>query len=131
MGAFAARLVRRYGPDGEFWADHPDVPKHPIRAWQVWNEPNLPVYWPDGPDPAQYVELLSAVGKAIKRADPGASVVSAGLSESRQGIPFADFVKGMFDAGAGDTIDVFALHAFAHDTAGSVGAAETARTLLS
>jgi hypothetical protein len=36
----------------------------------------------------------------------------------------------MFDAGAGDTIDVFALHAFAHDTAGSVGAAETARKLL-
>ena len=130
MAAFAARLVRRYGPDGEFWADHPDVPKHPIRAWQVWNEPNLPVYWPDGPDPQQYVELLTAVGKAIKRADPGARVVSAGLSESRQGIPFADFVRGMFDAGAGDTIDVFALHAFAHDTAGSVAAAEAARKLL-
>ena len=130
MGAFAARLVRRYGPDGDFWAEHPELPKHPIRAWQVWNEPNLPVYWPTGPNPEQYVELLTSVGKAIKRADPGASVVSAGLSESRQGIPFADFVKGMFDAGAGDTIDVFALHAFAHDTAASVAAVETTRKLL-
>ncbi len=131
MGDFAARLVGRYGPDGDFWAEHPDVPEHPIRAWQVWNEPNLPVYWPSGPDPEQYAELLAAVAKAIKRADPGASVVSAGLSESRQGIPFADFVRGMFAAGAGDTIDVFALHAFAHDTAGSVAAAEAARELLS
>jgi hypothetical protein len=130
MAALADRLVRRYGPKGDFWADHPDVPKHPIRAWQVWNEPNLPVYWPDGPDPEEYVELLTTVGKAIERADPGASVVSAGLSESRQGISFADFVKGMFAAGAGETIDVFALHAFAHDTAGSVGAVETTRQLL-
>jgi hypothetical protein len=131
MAAFATQLVRRYGPGGDFWSEHPDLPKHPIRAWQVWNEPNLPVYWPNGADPEQYVELLTTVGKAIKRADADASVVSAGLSESRQGIPFADFVKGMFAAGAGDTIDVFALHAFAHDTAGSVGAAETARRLLS
>jgi hypothetical protein len=131
MGVFAARLVRRYGPDGAFWAANPDVPKHPIRAWQVWNEPNLPVYWPSGPDPEQYVKLLSAVHDAIKRADPDAVVVSAGLSESRQGIAFADFVRGMFDAGAGDILDVFALHAFAHDAAGSIGAAETARRLLS
>ena len=52
---FASRLVRRYGPDGQFWASNPDLPYHPIRAWQVWNEPNLPVYWPNGPDPAEYV----------------------------------------------------------------------------
>jgi polysaccharide biosynthesis protein PslG len=131
MGTFAARLVRRYGPEGEFWAANPDVPKHAIRAWQVWNEPNLPVYWPSGPDPEEYVRLLTAVSREIKRMDPGASVVSAGLSESRQGIAFADFVRGMFDAGAGDALDVFALHAFAHDAIGSVGAAETTQKLIS
>jgi hypothetical protein len=130
MAVFAERLVRRYGPGGEFWTSHPDVPERPIRSWQVWNEPNLPVYWPDGPDPAEYVDLLEAVAEGVKRADPGASVVSAGLSESRHGIPFRDFVEGMFEAGAGDALDVFALHAFARDTAGTVGAAETARDLL-
>jgi hypothetical protein len=130
MGAFAERLVRRYGPDGDFWKENPDVPAHPIRAWQVWNEPNLPVYWPDGPDPEEYVDLLEAVAEGVKGADPRASVVSAGLSESRQGIPFRDFVEGMFDAGAGDALDVFALHAFARDTPGAVGAAQSTRDLL-
>jgi hypothetical protein len=37
----------------------------------------------------------------------------------------------MFEAGGGDALDVFALHAFARDAAGSVGAAETGRQLLS
>ena len=29
----------------------PSSSPDPIRAWQVWNEPSLPVYWPTGPDP--------------------------------------------------------------------------------
>ena len=130
MGEFASRLVRRYGPDGQFWASHPDLPYHPIRAWQVWNEPNLPVYWPNGPNPGEYVDLLKAVAHAVKREDPRAAVVSAGLSESSQGIPFEDFVRGMFEAGADESLDVFALHAFARDAAGSVAAAKTTRSLL-
>ena len=39
---FAAELVRRYGPDGSLWRERPQLRKVPIRAWQVWNEPNLP-----------------------------------------------------------------------------------------
>jgi polysaccharide biosynthesis protein PslG len=130
MAAFAERLVRRYGPGGEFWRSNPDVPHRPIRAWQVWNEPNLPVYWPQGPDPSGYARLLETVAERVKRADPDATIVSAGLSESTQGMPFREFVEGMFDAGAGDALDVFALHAFAHDSAGSVAATEATRSLL-
>jgi hypothetical protein len=130
MAYFARRLVNRYGPNGDFWRANPGLRPRPIRAWQVWNEPNLPVYWPAGPDPAAYAQLLTAVGGAIHRADHNAVVVSAGLSESTQGIPFADYVEGMFEAGAGDELDVFALHAFAHDWTGSVAAAELTADLL-
>lgn len=130
MGAFAERLVRRYGPGGQFWRAHPELPDRPIHAWQVWNEPNLPVYWPRGPDAAEYVRLLKAVAEAVKRADPKASLVSAGLSESGQGLPFREFVTAMFEAGAGDALDVFGLHAFARDSVGSVAAVESTRALL-
>jgi Beta-galactosidase len=130
MAAFARRLALRYGPEGEFWRANPELQARPIRAWQVWNEPNLPVYWPAGPDPAAYTELLSVVSEAIHRADPDAAVVSAGLSESTQGIPFREYVEGMFEAGAGEALDVFALHAFARDSAGSVAAAELTAGLL-
>jgi hypothetical protein len=130
MAAFAERLVRRYGPGGELWRARPGLPKRPIRAWQVWNEPNLPAYWPTGPDAAEYVRLLDEVARAVKRADPSASVVSAGLGESRRGIPFGDYVRAMLDAGASEALDVFALHAYAPDSTGSVAAAESTRAML-
>lgn len=38
---FAAAVVQRYGSRGSFWRERPRVPRRPIRAWQVWNEPNL------------------------------------------------------------------------------------------
>src|SRR4051794_14289535 len=42
---FLRTLVARYGPSGSLWAEPPEVTPHPIRAWQIWNEPNLTRYW--------------------------------------------------------------------------------------
>src|SRR4051812_31207927 len=57
---FAGEAVRRYGPTGSFWLDHPDVPFLPVHGWQVWNEPNIPNWWRGGPSPRKYVALLRA-----------------------------------------------------------------------
>jgi len=52
-----------------------------IRAYEVWNEPNLSREWGGKlPDPGNYVKLLKAAYAAIKAADPDAMVISAGLS---------------------------------------------------
>ncbi len=52
-----------------------------IRAYEVWNEPNLAREWGGRlPDPGEYAELLRLSYAAIKRADPNAMVISAGLS---------------------------------------------------
>ncbi len=52
-----------------------------IRAYQVWNEPNLAREWGGRlPDPGQYTKLLRVCYQAIKAADPNAMVISAGLS---------------------------------------------------
>ncbi len=130
LGRFGAVLVGRYGPDGSLWRASPRLPRVPIRAWQVWNEPNLPVYWASGPDPAGYARLLQATATEIKRADPHAEVVSAGLSQTRLGMPFADFVRGMYRAGAGKALDTFALHPYAHTAAGVLEAVRSTRRLL-
>jgi hypothetical protein len=130
LGHFGAVLVRRYGPRGSFWRERPTVPRTPITAWQIWNEPNLPVYWPAGPDAGEYTELLREAAREVKRADPRAEVVSAGLAESRLGIPFRDFVEDMYEAGAGEVIDTFALHPFARTADGVLRAAESTRQLL-
>lgn len=77
--AFARALVRRYGPGGSFWSVYPYAQKIPIEMWQVWNEPNIPAFWPPQPYYSRYLGLLRAAHDAIKRADPTAKVVLAGL----------------------------------------------------
>jgi hypothetical protein len=77
--AYLTALVKRYGPNGTYWADNPTLPKRPIREWQIWNEPNFTFYWPTRPFAPSYVALVKAAHAAIKQADPGAQVVLAGM----------------------------------------------------
>jgi hypothetical protein len=130
MGAFARTLVARYGPDGSLWREHPDLPRRPIRAWQVWNEPNLPVYWNGKPDAAAYVRLLRVVGRALHDADPRAEVVTGGMPDSRLGIPFERYVRQLYAAGAKGAFDTLAIHPYAATDEGVVLAVRSARRLL-
>jgi hypothetical protein len=84
--AFLRTLVLRYGPTGAFWEEHPELPRQPIRAWQIWNEPHLDAYWdPEGRSPnawaREYARLLKASKPAIESVDPGATIVLAGLAD--------------------------------------------------
>lgn len=105
---FAGALVRRYGPEGAFWRERPDVPRRPLRDWQIWNEPNQPVfYWSDQPFARDYVALLRAARAQIKAADPRARVVLAGLvGESWTGL------QRVYDAGGRGLFEVAAVHPF-------------------
>ena len=100
-------LVTRYGPNGSLWAEHPEVARQPIRAWQIWNEPNLTRYWNVAPWAPSYVKLLKAADKALKAADPGSKTVLAGLpNESWKAM------EAIYDAGARGSFDVAALHPY-------------------
>ena len=77
--AYLTALIGRYGPHGSFWTSHPQVPRMPIRIWQIWNEENLSYYWSQ-PFAASYATLLHAAHDAIKQADPGAKVVLGALT---------------------------------------------------
>jgi hypothetical protein len=77
---YVTTLIERYGPRGTFWGQHPTVPRRPIRAWEIWDEPDLPHFWDAPPWESKYVALLGPAHAAVKRADPGARVVLAGLT---------------------------------------------------
>jgi len=101
-------LVKRYGPSGSFWTEHPGLPRKPIREWQIWNEPQRPDYWNVRRGPNGWVRgygrLLRASYKAIKRQDPRGRVILAGLASASW--RFLDYlyrkagIKGYFDAAA-------------------------------
>ena len=114
---FAQALVRRYGPSGSLWRERPDVPRRPIEAWQIWNEPNLPVYWCGRPNARRYVAMQRVVGRAIEQVDRGAHILTAGLPASRLrgSVPLERYLRSMYRAGARKTFDSLAINPYAKD----------------
>lgn len=86
-------------------------------AVEVWNEPNLGEgYWFPSADPAAYVALLAAARRAIKAERPSMPVLNGGLAGSlvsgRRGIAAAEYLSGMYAAGAKDLFDGLSYHAY-------------------
>ncbi|MCW2988521.1 MAG: hypothetical protein JWM24_1459 [Solirubrobacterales bacterium] len=108
---FVKGAVARYGPNGSFWAENPAVPKHPIRTWQIWNEPNFK-YFVAKPNPAEYGRLVKLSYTALKSSDAGAKLLLGGMfsrpkgGKSKKEKPkrayFAsDFLEQMYETTAG------------------------------
>ena len=117
LAAYAQALVRRYGPSGTLWSERPDLPRLPIRSWQIWNEPNLGVYWCNKPSAKQYASMLRTVGAAIKQVDSGAQIVTAGLPDSKLNgaVPLIRFIDQLYRAGAAKYFDSLAINSYARD----------------
>lgn len=123
--AFLSAAVERYGPRGTFWAEHgpgtaEPVPRIPIRDWQVWNEPNF-FYFAYPVSPPRYAKVLTLGSKAIKRVDPGADVIVAGLfgqptAKGKRGMPATEFLDRVYRTpGIKHRFDGIALHPYAID----------------
>jgi len=126
---FASLCVQRYGPHGSFWRTHPELPYYPVQAWEVWNEPNLSLYWAPKPDPAAYVRLLKASATAIRHVDPHATIVLAGM-------PFfnapaeGSFLTTLYKDGARNYFNALGLHTYSVTVGGSWQRLQTARAVM-
>ncbi len=91
--AYIAATVHRY--------------KDRVHYWEIWNEPDNPLYWNGRPDPQAYAQLLRAANDTIKRIDPGAKVLIGGVS------PFdLNFLEGIVQAGAWNSFDILSIHPY-------------------
>ena len=128
---FARAAVRRYGSDGSFWSDNPDLPSLPITDWQVWNEPNSPLFWKPAPDPAKYLALLRGFDSAVREADPAARIMLGGLFPTpRGGIDMTDFVSALYRGGAKGLFDSVALHPYVATPRDALASVEQMRAAL-
>jgi hypothetical protein len=114
--SYLTTLIGRYGPNGSFWSQHPNLPRRPIRMWEVWNEPNLIQFWPMRPWPSSYVALLRAAHGAIKKADPRAKVVLAALPNYSWRLLLQIYRV----VGARRLFDVVDVHAYTKNPAGVI-----------
>lgn len=83
---------------------------------EVWNEPNLSVFWPPRPDPARYTQLLRIAHAAVRRASARMPVLSAGLAPVAATTPRRiaqdDFLAAMYEHGARGAMDALGVHAY-------------------
>ena len=129
---FMDTLVRRYGPTGTFWTEHPDVHYFPIRAWQVWNEVSNSHYW-DKSWARTYPPLLSAAYAAIKGVDPQARVVQSGLNSGESGSSWhaLDVLYDQFDRqGLGRPFDEVATHVYTRRVPDALRVVEETRDVM-
>jgi len=108
---FLRVLVARYGPRGSFWKG--SARREPIRRWQIWNEPNFRLYWAPKIEPAGYAKLLRASATTIRRADPGAKVVLAGVAPVGYGMKTWVFMRRLLRVpGVRRDFDLAAVHPY-------------------
>lgn len=89
-----------------------------IRAFEIWDQPNLRSHWSGAPlSAASYVGLLRAAYNAIKNVDPSALVISAGLAptgvnDGINAISDRQFLRDAYAAGLPVYVDAIGANPF-------------------
>jgi hypothetical protein len=95
------QAAKRYGPEGAFWEENPELPYLPIRRWEIWNEQNI-VTFADPVDPLEFAKLIRISGRALHGIDPGAKVILGGFFGRPLQIPpnaaSGDFLSRLYRA---------------------------------
>ena len=88
---FIGKLARRYAGR--------------VAAWEVWNDPDQARSWLPKPNAAGYARLLRDASRAIRAADPSATVIAGGVSFDQTA-----YVQALYAHEANGTFDVLAVH---------------------
>ncbi|MCB0328986.1 MAG: hypothetical protein KDD70_04970 [Bdellovibrionales bacterium] len=88
-----------------------------IRAFQVWNEPNIDLpessYLDVKDSPEHYIELLRRSYRYIKRRAKGKEVVSAATTSIIQNYPETlQYNEALYSLGAEDYLDIWGVHIY-------------------
>jgi hypothetical protein len=99
FASFVSTVVERYGDR--------------VSDWEIWNEPNIPLFWGYQDNRAVgYTALLKAAYPAIKVVQPNSNVIAAGLSPAFAPDAPPTFVTDMYAHGAKGHFDAMAMHPY-------------------
>lgn len=123
---YAAEVASRYGPGGLFWLENPQLTPRPVETYEIWNEPDNPVFWYPKPDPAAYATMYASARAAIEAVQPGAQVIVGGLTQPES------FLAAMLaaDPGLGGQIDGVGIHPYGATPAAVFAGVRNARLAM-
>ena len=75
--------------------------------WELFNEPNVPIFWPPKPNVNEYIALAQTVSRAWRSQVPGEKLIGPATS----GLDF-DFLEPVFKAGLLDYWSAVSVHPY-------------------
>ena len=84
----------------------------PGMVYEIWNEPNDVHFWTTGVNVAKYTAMLKASYKAVKAADPEASVLAGSILSND-----IKFLHGIYANGGGSSFTGLAIHPYTNGRA--------------
>jgi polysaccharide biosynthesis protein PslG len=123
---FACRYPPAVAMGGE-WTEFAEeaARRFPEAVFEVWNEPNLAIFWRPAPEPERFARLQALAFDAIKAVAPDATVLSGGLSaiqppgDTAAGagpadLPLREFLDRAYRArpGLADHMDAISFHPY-------------------
>ncbi len=101
---FANAAAARYAPLG-------------VQTWEIWNEPNSSDFWKPRPDPDRYGQLFRAAAGAIRTADPGATLLTGGLTRGTDvaggaSLSQKTFLERLYANGTAQLANAVAVHPY-------------------
>jgi polysaccharide biosynthesis protein PslG len=86
-----------------------------VSAWEIWNEPNNPVFAKPRPDVAAYAAMIDAAATHIRNRAPGAQIISAGLAPAEDdgtSIAPSTFLDQLYRVGDKSAWDAVGIHPY-------------------
>jgi hypothetical protein len=122
---FAVAVAKRYGRNGTFWTEHPELPKLPLDWLQIWNEPHFREYWSDQPWQADYAKLLRGTYRAVKKAVPTQKILVAGMANKSW-----TYLAKLYQQKTRGYFDAIALHPFTNSVDGVIEIIKRGRRVM-
>ena len=107
-----------YAPDLEAWAAYAEAVAKQYRGvidhWEIWNEPNITVFWNPDPAPEQLWPVIQTGYPALKRGNPDCVVMTPGLAGPHGGgNPYLD---RLIELGLPKYCDAISIHPYRQTT---------------
>ena len=80
-----------------------------LPVMEIWNEEDIPTFWPPAPNVTNYVETLKIAYETIKEACPSVRVAFGGTAGFS-----TDYIREAYRLGARDFFDIMCVHPYAH-----------------
>ncbi len=110
---YAATLAARYGANGTFWQQHPELAARPVTKMEIWNEPYMP-----GPylAPSRYAKLVRATSQGVRAVGKNIKL-AANVDTGNYALGKQDYFDQLIaaDPKLHEAVDAWSLHPYSQE----------------